>query len=408
MKGTLTKYRKSDGRISWGYYFKADGRQITKQGFATREVAANALGAAIAQHQNKNWIPPSTGQEATGRQPASRGDTRTLKEYLPYWLTTHAATRCAPKTLERYHDLTAYLSRHLGNMRLCDLKASHIQEAVNLLKTHGGQITEIHREGRPLSAKTVRSIATLLYTCLSDAARLDHIPENPMANKRVKLPKRPQSNPAVLDIAMLGQLFEKAMGTRLYPLVVTATSSGCRRGELLCLLWEDLDFKTGVLTVCKSLEQTRAGLRVKGTKSDKPRSVGLDDFALEVLQEHRENQQKDKANFGSAYQDHGLIFCQPNGDYYSPDRVGARVKELLVKAGLADFSLHSLRHSHASVLLGVGTPIAVVSERLGHGDQNITLSVYSHSLPADRLLVPGAMHWRKSSPRIAAANPRKI
>ena len=128
----------------------------------------------------------------------------------------------------------------------------------------------------------------------------------------------------------------------------------------------------------------RAGrLRVKSTKSGEPRLIGVDDFALETLAAHREDQQQDKLNFGHDYQDNGLVFCQPNGAYYSPDRVGARVKEVLLKAGLPGFSLHSLRHSHASVLLGEGVPIAVVSERLGHADQNITLSVYSHSLPTD-------------------------
>jgi len=53
------------------------------------------------------------------------------------------------------------------------------------------------------------------------------------------------------------------------------------------------------------------------------------------------------------------------------------------KAGLDGVSLHSLRHSHATSLLSNGVPIAVVSQRLGHSDQNITLSVYSHALPAD-------------------------
>jgi len=78
-----------------------------------------------------------------------------------------------------------------------------------------------------------------------------------------------------------------------------------------------------------------------------------------------------------------LVFCQPSGAYYSPDRVGARVVELMRKAGLEGVSLHSLRHSHATNLLSKGVPIAVVSERLGHSDQNITLSIYSHALPAD-------------------------
>ena len=53
------------------------------------------------------------------------------------------------------------------------------------------------------------------------------------------------------------------------------------------------------------------------------------------------------------------------------------------KAGLQGVSLHSLRHSHASISLSKGVLLAVVSERLGHADQNITLSIYSHALPAD-------------------------
>ncbi len=53
------------------------------------------------------------------------------------------------------------------------------------------------------------------------------------------------------------------------------------------------------------------------------------------------------------------------------------------KVGLQGVSLHSLRHSHASRLLSNGVPIAVVAQRLKHTDQNITLSIYSHALPAD-------------------------
>ena len=54
----------------------------------------------------------------------------------------------------------------------------------------------------------------------------------------------------------------------------------------------------------------------------------------------------------------GQLTCQPNGAYYSPDHLGTRIKALLRKAGFPNFSLHSLRHSHASILLGKGTPIA--------------------------------------------------
>jgi integrase len=103
-----------------------------------------------------------------------------------------------------------------------------------------------------------------------------------------------------------------------------------------------------------------------------------------VLASRLEEQKRDRTERESAYRAKNLIFCQPNGDFYSPDHMGTRTKALLRKAGYPSFSLHSLRHSHATILLRNGTPLAVVSERLGHASQNMTLSVYSHCLPADR------------------------
>jgi hypothetical protein len=53
MRGTITKYRKKDGRISWGYYYKTEGRQFTKSGFGTKFDAAKTLGAALGNHRTQ-------------------------------------------------------------------------------------------------------------------------------------------------------------------------------------------------------------------------------------------------------------------------------------------------------------------------------------------------------------------
>jgi integrase len=393
MKGTITKYRKKDGRVSWGYYYKAEGRQFTKSGYATKDAAGDALEEAIRQEKG---LPPAPHIPAPDASPGGRkGDTRPVRDYLGYWLDMHAALRCSPKTMEEYRGLAKYLVRDLGDIRLCDLRAPRIQEFVNALQLHGGVPTKKFPQGRPLSAKHSHAAASLLYTCLGDAVRLEHLPMNPMADRRVRLPKRVKQEPAVLDPEMFGKLLDVVRGTRLYPFVVVSGASGCRRGELLALLWTDIDFETGVVTISKSLEQTRAGgLRVKGTKSGRVRRVGLDDADLDVLRDHHAQQREDKAAFGADYRDHGLVFCQPSGGYYSPMQVGARVKEALLKAGLGGFRLHSLRHSHATVLLSQGTPLKVVSERLGHADANITLGVYSHALPADHKAATKA--WRNA------------
>jgi len=109
------------------------------------------------------------------------------------------------------------------------------------------------------------------------------------------------------------------------------------------LQWPHLNLTTGELSVSKSLEQTKAGLRVKSTKSEKPRHFAVPESPLAVLADNRAEQNNDKRLFGPDYQDHDLIFCQPNGAYYSPYRVGAHVKELMVSVGLEGVSLHALR-----------------------------------------------------------------
>ena len=156
------------------------------------------------------------------------------------------------------------------------------------------------------------------------------------------MPKLSKRRPPVLDKDKLRVLFERARATRLYPLLVLASATGCRRGELLALEWSDLNESNGEVSVSKSLEQTKAGLRIKSTKSEVPRRFCVPEWALEVLRAHRQEQQRDRKLFGADYQDHNLVFCQPNGAHYSPDRLGARVVELMRKAGLEGVSLHSL------------------------------------------------------------------
>jgi integrase len=423
MRGCVFK-RKLKTFVSWGYLFSAgkdaagERKQIFKSGFTTKGAAQSALRDAITEYETKcshikehvDLLGRRTWGYALGNDNRGGFESRaaaekarmaemdrreakqvevvspepTFAHYFKYWLDEHAARRCAPKTLERYKELGRYLVKHLGETLINELTTAQIQHAIHILKDGGGLATKEYPAGRPLAAKTVRHIGTLLYTALADADRLGIMKIlHPMANKRVVLPKLPKRRPPVLDKEKLGLLFDRARGTRLYPLLVLASATGCRRGELLALEWSDLDESTSDISVSKSLEQTKAGLRIKSTKSEEPRCFSVPEWALEVLRVHREEQQRDRQLFGPDYDDHNLIFCQPNGAYYSPDRLGARVVELMRKAGLEGVSLHSLRHSHASSLLSNGVPIAVVSERLGHSDQNVTLSIYSHALPAD-------------------------
>lgn len=375
MKGTIRKRNTAAGRSRWEYVFdigkdeNGRRRQSSKSGFATKREAEDALREAIIE---------------AGKEPGEAPTSPAFEFFFEHWIEEHAARRCAPKTTERYRQLGAYAIKYLGRIPLGELTTAQIQQTIHRLTDSGGAVTEEYPQGRPLSAKSVRHVGTLLHTCLSDAVRLGHLAVNPMADARVILPKLAKRKPPVLDTAKIALMFNRARGTRMFAFVVLASASGCRRGELLSLEWDDINFDAGLMMVSKSLEQTKAGLRVKSTKSEEPREIGVPDHALEVLRAHRLEQDRDRALYGEGYEDHNLVFCQPNGAYYSPDRMGARVAELLRKAGLHGVSLHSLRHSHASILISEGVPIPVVSERLGHANQTITLSIYSHALPRDK------------------------
>jgi integrase len=94
--------------------------------------------------------------------------------------------------------------------------------------------------------------------------------------------------------------------------------------------------------------------------------------------------------FGADYIDRGLVFCQPNGDYLDPALVSQTIVRMQ-KAGIKNASLHTLRHTHASVLRSENAPIAAISARLGHADVSITERIYTHQVEGDD----------RSSPRTA-------
>jgi integrase len=172
------------------------------------------------------------------------------------------------------------------------------------------------------------------------------------------------------------------------------------------LQWTEIDFDSGIMNVTKSLEQTKkGGLRVKSTKSDKPRRFAVPATVLEALKEHRQQQEQDKKLFGRDYEDNGLVSCRADGRYYSPDRVGARVVALTRRAGPAGVSPHSLRHTHASELLSKGCSAAHCGKRLGHANPAITLSIYAHALEADE--VAAARIWEDAMADVIGTHKRQ-
>jgi integrase len=121
-----------------------------------------------------------------------------------------------------------------------------------------------------------------------------------------------------------------------FTIVELALATGARRGELLALTWHDVDWLNSTLTVNKSLEETRAGLRVKSPKNGRSRRFAVGQSVIAALQFRQSHQTEHRRLCGAEYQELDLVLCQPNGKYLHPDLVSQVICRRMKKAGIRE------------------------------------------------------------------------
>jgi integrase len=271
-----------------------------------------------------------------------------------------------------------YLAPELLEMEMAKITPLHLsREWVRLLKSGGHKRKT--KTPRPMAPKTVRNIAGLVSSAFLRAIKWGLVTTNPVTHS--DLPKVKKRAGLALLPAEQDHMVECAVGPWcLGTFLEMATATGCRRGEVLALRWTDI--RDGAAFVDRSLSQTRAGLIFKSTKTEKPRRIELPPTMPAVLARHRDRQDEFRRQFGPDYRsDLDLIFANSDGSPLMPNSVSATVSRLCRTLKLPKgASLHTVRHSHASLLLEKGVDIATVSERLGHSSVATTAAIYSHAI----------------------------
>lgn len=186
-----------------------------------------------------------------------------------------------------------------------------------------------------------------------------------------------------LDPEGVQTLLDSARGTMYFPLIHLATFTGMRRSELLGLQWRSLDLSKGTVSVSQVLHCLPGGRIVleppKTAKSS--RLIPLSQEAVLALRAYREVVEADLAQLNSTLTGERLVFSQPDGSPFLPNTVTHAFAKIVLRAGLDGITFHSLRHTHASVMLQQGVSSKTVAERLGHSTVVITLDTYSHVTP---------------------------
>ena len=188
----------------------------------------------------------------------------------------------------------------------------------------------------------------------------------------------------------------------------TIALTGLRRGELLGLRWQDIDFENNRLMVRQNLVLVGAmETAITKPKNHQSRVVDIDERTMDALRQQRKSVSEQQLAFGPGYHRSDLVFPRFDGRPMNPDTVSKRfgtLRDRLIRSSALTtrISLHGLRHTHASLLLADGIHVKVVSERLGHASTAFTMAVYQHTLPSMQREAAAAIAALVDGPGLAA------
>jgi integrase len=282
----------------------------------------------------------------------------TVEKYMDRWLES-IKDRVRPGTFKPYEAIVRlHVKPTLGTTKLEKLTAMQLEKLYRQKLDSG------------LSARRVRYIHVTIRKALKDAVRLQLLSLNVADSAIPPRPIKQEIHP--LSQEQVKTLLETARGDKLHALYVLACTTGMRQGELLGLQWKDIDLDAGTLRVERSVYD---GVISPPKTTSSGRTIRLTKLAVAALKQHRIDAAKLRIS--------EWVFPTTNGKTIGHQNLHNRSwKPLLERAGLPHSTrFHDLRHTAASLLLGEGVPVPVVSQLLGHADSSITLKVYAHMLP---------------------------
>lgn len=245
------------------------------------------------------------------------------------------------------------------------------------------------------NSKTIRHISVIISTALDQAVKLRMIPENP--NKYVTLPKKTKYHADVLSKEEVEKIVNEAKDDNLYPIVITTIYTGMRKGEVMALSWDCIDFENRQINIRKSLcrvdllETDENGknlyeYRILEPKTElSKRTIPMLPQVYEALKIQQKMQADWKEKNAEVYSDQGLVFTELDGNYIRQRAFMDRYHAFLDRYGIRDIRFHDLRHTFATLLLEADVSMKVVQEMLGHSTITTSMDIYSHVSDAKKV-----------------------
>ncbi|MGH3192988.1 MAG: tyrosine-type recombinase/integrase [Streptosporangiaceae bacterium] len=393
-EGSVFEYKTRDGVTRFGIKFdtpSGDGkrhqvmrrRDANGQPWLDREAAVAALREAVVKADKGDWIEPSM-------QP--------LAEWLETWVN---GLRVQPSTRARYrNDITSHVIPYIGAVPLAKLTSAKLDALYRELEESGHRDSKGQRTGKPLSLRSVRSVAITLSAALNAATNSEPplLTRNPAVKSKPPTDKEaqaaaPEMRPWTAEQLRHFLAWARDHHRRFFAIWYVLAYTGMRRGELLALRWRDIDLDAATISVRRSVGVVRVTgqrgyLREGPTKTSKPRVVDIDLETVAVLRAWK----RDRGALAlQLARNDAVVFGTHEGEFRQPERLSHLFREtqqrcarMLGDDALPVIRMHDLRHTHATILLRDRENVKVVSERLGHANVTVTLTTYSHVMPGDQ------------------------
>jgi integrase len=325
-------------------------------------------------------------------------DVPTLEKFLRYWLQEIVHPNLAPKTYEKYELFSRlHIIPHLGAKRLDKLQVQDIRKWLNAL----GRICQCCAQGkdaaRPedkrrccavgkcchetLSAETRMDARNALRAALTCAVEDQIITRNPaMARLRLSSRREPRRKRGAWTVDEARQFLESARHDSdvLYAAYVLVLILGLRKGELLGLTWELVDFDTGELYVGEQLQRVGHQLIRSQTKTETSEArLPLPDPCVTALRLRKQRQDADHERAGRGWIDTGLVFTTRHGTPIEPRNFNRSFDRRIAKAKVSKITVHGARKTCGSLLAALDVHPRIAMQILRHSKIAITMEIYT-------------------------------
>jgi integrase len=352
-------------------------------------VSANSMKEvkALMKHikDNPSEISTPAGKYVKLDEIIRSGEEILLGDWLDIWMKKYKSNDLKLTTYERYRMIIEnHIKPTLGDIPLSELTTDLIQGLLNEKQKVGARLDE--KEGK-LNPATIKKIKTILKGALNQAVK---DPTISISSNPAVATTTPAVSHKVINILTpedQDRFIEVLQGTRFASLFILALGTGMRKGELLALKWDDVDFEKRTITISKTLTLVRNQttlenyLHVGEPKTEAGnRVIPVFPFVISSLKAHFDKQQMEKEKAGTNYNDCGFVFCTYTGNHLQPRNVIRSFVQLIDQSGIRRIPFHGLRHTFATRALEAGIPAKVVQTMLGHKDVKTTLNIYTHLL----------------------------